>query len=371
MKRTLALILAGLLVAGCGSLFESKKIDYKSAGKAPPLDIPPDLTAPTGDNRYAIPDVGGGSGSATYSTYSRERTDTGQSQSTDILPGVDKVRMDRSGSQRWLVVNVPPEQVWDVVRDFWQELGFIINLEAKETGVMETDWAENRAKIPQDFIRSTIGKVLDGLYSTAERDKFRTRVERSADGGTEIYISHRGMYEVLEGGDGGQRTIWQPRPSDPELEAEMLRRLMTRFGVQESRAKTLLAEMSATERARIERGPDGAQQLVLDEGFDRAWRRVGLALDRVGFAVEDRDRSQGIYYVRYIDPEADNATKKDKGFLGKLAFWKSDKPAQQPRFQVQVREAGEATRVRVAQGEGREAAQTEARILGLLHKELK
>jgi outer membrane protein assembly factor BamC len=370
MKRTLALILASLLAAGCG-VFESKKIDYKSASKAPAttLAVPPDLVAPTGDNRFVVPDAGGGS--ATYSAYNRERKDPVKTQGSAILPDVDKVHIERAGSQRWLTVNVPAEQVWTVTRDFWQEQGFIVNLESKETGVMETDWAENRAKIPQDFIRSSIGKVLDGLYSTSERDKFRTRVERNAAGATEIYISHRGMYEVLEGGDGGQRTIWQPRPSDPELEAEMLRRLMTRFGVQEERAKTLVAEQAAPERAQLVRSASGQQELVMDEGFDRAWRRVGLALDRVGFAVEDRDRSQGIYYVRYIDPDADNANKKDTGFFSSLAFWKSDKPAQQPTFQIQVRDEGAATRVRVAQAEGKDAAQTEARIMSLLHKELR
>jgi outer membrane protein assembly factor BamC len=355
-------------------VFESKKIDYKSASKGPAttLEIPPDLTAPTGDSRYAVPDVGGG-GSATYSAYNRERKDPVKAQAGAILPDVDKVRVERAGTQRWLVVNVPAEQVWTVTRDFWQEQGFIINLESKDTGVMETDWAENRAKIPQDFIRNTIGKVLDGLYSTAERDKFRTRVERNAAGETEIYISHRGMYEVLEGGDGGDidRTIWQPRPTDPDLEAEMLRRLMMRFGVQEERAKTQLAEQAAPERAQLVRGADGKQELVMDESFDRAWRRVGLALDRIGFAVEDRDRSQGIYYVRYIDPDADNASKKDTGFFSSLAFWKSSKPAQQPTFQIQVREDGAATHVRVAQAEGKDAVQTEARIMSLLQKELR
>ena len=359
-------LMLSVTVSGCG-IIETKKIDYKSAGKLPTLEVPPDLTAPTGDNRYAIPDTQG-SGSATLSTYSQERK-AQPAGSTTLLPTPDTARIERAGTQRWLVVQATPEQVWPVIKDFWQETGFIINLESPATGVMETDWAENRAKIPQDVIRRTIGKVIDGLYSTAERDKFRTRIEKSQRG-TEIYVSHRGMAEVFDSAD-KNRTVWQPRPSDPELEAEMLRRLMLRFGVEEGRAATALAQTQTPEQARIVR-EGGATALEMDESFDRAWRRVGLALDRVGFAVEDRDRSKGIYYVRYIDPEIDNASKRDEGMFAKLAFWRSKKTQASPQLQIVVKETGDKSRVNVSGANGQPAeSATQARIVNLLHKELK
>ncbi len=359
-------LMLALAVSGCG-MIESKKIDYKSAGKLPTLEVPPDLTAPTGDNRYAVPDIQG-RGSATLSTYSQERK-TAPSGSPTLLPAQDKARIERAGTQRWLVVQATPQQVWPVIKDFWQETGFIVNLESPETGVIETDWAENRAKIPQDVIRRTLGKVLDGLYSTAERDKFRTRIE-SSGAGTEIYISHRGMVEVYDSSN-KDRTVWQPRPADPELEAEMLRRLMVRFGVEENRAQTLLAKQQTPEIARIVRDA-GAPVLEMDEGFDRAWRRVGLALDRVGFAVEDRDRSKGVYFVRYIDPEIDNDSKRDEGILAKFAFWRSKKEQGSPQLQIVVNQAGEKSRVNVTGTDGKPAdANTQTRIINLLHKELK
>lgn len=353
-------------LAGCG-IIETKKIDYKSAGKLPTLEVPPDLTAPTGDNRYAIPDTQG-SGSATLSAYSKERK-TNPAGSTTLLPTQDKARIDRAGSQRWLVVQATPQEVWPVIKDFWQETGFIINLESPETGVIETDWAENRAKIPQDIIRKTLGKVIDGLYSTAERDKFRTRIETNK-GGTEIYLSHRGMIEVYDSAS-KDRTVWQPRPADPELEAEMLRRLMLRFGVENSRAESLLAKQQTPEQARILKD-GGASVLEMDEGFDRAWRRVGLALDRVGFAVEDRDRSKGVYFVRYIDPEIDNNSKRDDGLFAKFAFWRSKKDQASPQMQIVVKETGEKSRVNVSRADGKSVeANTQSRIINLLHKELK
>lgn len=364
-------LLVSLAVSGCS--MESKKIDYKSASskKISTLEIPPDLTAPTGDNRYAIPDAQGGT--ATLSAYSEERKSAPAASST-LLPAQDKVRIEKSGSQRWLVVQATPQQVWPVVKDFWQENGFIINLESPKTGVMETDWAENRANIPKDGIRSLLGKVIDGVYSTPERDKFRTRIEvapvEAGTAVTEIYISHRGMMEIYTT-EGRDQTKWQPRPVDPELEAEMLRRLMVRFGVDEKKAETLLVKQQTPEQARILKESDGTV-LEMDESFDRAWRRVGLALDRIGFAVEDRDRSKGVYYVRYIDPDADNASKRDEGFLSSLAFWRSKKEQTSPQMQIVVSEMGEKSRVAVAAAEGKAVdADTRNRIVKLLYADLK
>lgn len=372
--RSLGVIVIALLLGGC-TVLEGKPIDYKSAGTVPSLEVPPDLVLPSRDNRFAVPEARS-SGVATYSAYAQDRSARPTAEASRLLPAVDKARIERAGSQRWLVVDQPPQQVWPVVKAFWQELGFIVNVEIPEAGVMETDWAENRAKIPQDIIRRTLGRLIDAVYSTAERDKFRTRLEPTADGkGTEIYISHRGMIEVFEGTQGGGdqgvgRTVWQPRPADPELEAEMLRRLMTRFGIEETRAQTLLAKAQTEPAASLTRGADGAALLNLPEPFDRAWRRVGLALDRVGFVVEDRDRAAGEYFVRYADPEAGA---KRQGMLSRLAFWRSDDDKlKAQRYRVRLAESASATRVTVLQEDGRSpAGETGNRILNLLYEQLK
>lgn len=367
-----ALALTGL--GGCSSnLLESPKIDYKSASKREqnPLEIPPDLTSPSRDERFVVPEVG--KGSATYSAYSTERAQP-QPTTTEVLPAADTMRIERSGTQRWLVVQgVTPDKIWPVVKEFWLETGFILTLDRPDLGVMETDWAEDRAKIPQDFVRSTLGKVLDGLYSTPERDKFRTRLEAGKDAGTvEIYVSHRGMMEIYPN-EAKDSTVWQPRPADPELEAEMLRRLMVRLGAQEERAKQMLAAKPVETRANLQQLGDGRVALAVMESFDRAWRRVGLALDRIGFAVEDRDRAKGLYYVRYIDPDKDNDSKKSEGFLSKLAFWRSDaKIESSDTYRIYVRAEGEGSVVTVLTKEGGEdRSPTAKRILQLLQEQLK
>ncbi|MDD5175799.1 MAG: outer membrane protein assembly factor BamC [Sterolibacterium sp.] len=369
------MILAALTLAACGgTLFESKKIDYKSAAKLPSLEVPPDLTAPSRDDRYAMPDASARS-TATFSAYSGERSgQTRAATSTDILPQVDKVRIERSGTQRWLVVNGTPDQLWPGIKEFWRETGFSISVEKPEAGIMETDWNENRAKLPQDFIRRTIGSVLDAMYSTSERDKFRTRLEKGAETGTtEIYISHRGVYEIYIN-EGKTETRWQPRQADPELEAEMLRRLMVRLGSTEERAKTLITTEQKQERAKLAQAADGSGALELQEPFDRSWRRVGLALDRVGFTVEDRDRAQGLYFVRYIDLESDNSKKEEKGFFSRLAFWKSSKPdlSQTPQYRIHIKSAGNTSTIQVLTREGGvEKSDISRKILGLLFEQLK
>ncbi|MBC3935343.1 outer membrane protein assembly factor BamC [Undibacterium rugosum] len=375
-----AVALVGL--TGCSSisnLIEPNKIDYKSAGKANTvsLEVPPDLTQIRRDSRFAIPDAN--KSSATASGYNLEKGAKAQSNATaaTVAPGqIKDMRIVRDGSQRWLVVSLKPEDVWPQLKDFWQELGFLIVIENQEAGVMETDWAENRAKIPQDIIRNTLGRVIDSLYSTGERDKFRTRLERTADGKLEIYISHRGAQEVVTGAqkDG---TVWTPRAADPGLEAEFLSRLMVRLGSDAETAKAAV-KTATEEKSHSKLLKNGEQNYVeVDESFDRSWRRVGLALDRVGFTVEDRDRSQGVYFVRYIDQDIDAKTKgASDGFFSRLfSFGSSDAAKEAQRYRILVKNAGpngEVSHISVHNNEGKiDTSPVSLKILQLLNDQLK
>jgi outer membrane protein assembly factor BamC len=364
-----------VLLVGCSTDSLETKIDYKSAGSLPPLEVPPDLTAPSRDSRFTVPESG--KSAATLSGYEQERKDQGRAGSTVVLPQVEKMRVERAGSERWLVVQEQqPEKLWPLVKEFWQENGFLIKTELPEAGVMETDWAESRAKIPEGFLRDFLGKILDQVFSTSERDKFRTRLERSPDGkSTEIYISHRGMAEVYTNQRTVDQTVWQPREPDPGLESEFLRRLMVRLGAGDARAKELTASGAPPpQRAELKKSSDGTELLQVNEPFDRAWRRVGLALDRVGFTVEDRDRQKGIYFVRYADPDAEMEKKNnEQGLLSKLFdFTSKDSKVKPEQYRVQVRQEQETSLVNVLNKEGAaESSKTAQRILTLLHEQLK
>lgn len=372
--RTLmaAAVLAAL--AGCSTVenfLAGDKVDYKSQSvKTAPLEIPPDLTQLQRDGRFAT-----GSGSVSASTYQSGGTAavaaTGAAVPAVAPTAVGEMRVVREGNQRWLVVPMPAEQLWPQLREFWTERGFNLVIDNAQAGVMETDWAENRSKIPQDLVRRTIGRVLDSLYDTGERDRFRTRVERSG-GQTEVYISHRGMIEEYAGDQRNETTVWTPRPSDPGLEAEFLTRLMVKLGSKEQVAKEAVAKPVTPAAAARARALAGQPALQVDEGFDRAWRRVGLALDRGGFTVEDRDRAGGLYFVRYVDPKK-AATNAEPGFFAKLFnFGKSDTAAAPVRYRIAVKGEGERTNVAVQNSQGQpENSEVGQRIVALLVDDLK
>lgn len=336
--------LLGLAVAGLSacSVFDSEKIDYKSATKGVTLEVPPDLTQLSRDSRYVVT---GGAVTANSFQSTQAAVPSGPAAATNDL---GDVRIERSGNQRWLVVKRPADKLWDPVREFWLENGFLLAIDQPNVGIMETDWAENRAKLPQDIVRSTIGKIFDGLYSTGERDKFRTRFERTADGGTEIYVTHRGMVEVYTNTTNRDTTVWQPRPADPELETEFLRRLLVKLGATQQQATAVAASTVEAPPTARTATINGTPVVQLDDGFDRAWRRVGLTLDRTGFTVEDRDRSQGVYFVRYVAPNAD---KKEPSFLGKI-FSRASSTEQPVKYRISVKGEGALTNVSVLNASG-------------------
>lgn len=362
MKPTARLGLLGLTIAlsACSSL-ESDKIDYKSATKAATLEVPPDLKQLSRDSRYVTAGT-----AVSANALQATRADKPAAPQAAVSSLAD-VRIERAGNQRWLVVNRPADKLWDPVREFWQENGFVLVQDQMNLGILETDWAENRAKLPQDIVRSTLGKVFDALYSTGERDKFRTRLERAADGSTEIYISHRGMVEVYTT-KSKDATVWQNRPVDPELEAEFLRRLMVKLGVGQEQSKAVVASALARPPVARVASVDSQPVVQLDESFDRAWRRVGLALDRTGFTVEDRDRSQGVYFVRYVAPGSD---KEEQGFFSKL-FTPSKAATPPIKYRVVVQGVGATSTVAVLNAAGApEASANAERIVRVLADELK
>ena len=358
-------------LSGCSALEESK-IDYKRATQARTLEVPPDLTQLRRDSRYQVSASNSASGMAAASgSMGRSANDAGTATNQ-----AGSARIERSGSQRFLIVQRNADSVWEPLREFWKDNGFALSLDQPELGIMETDWAENRAKVPQDFIRRTLGKVFDSFYSTGERDRFRTRVERTANG-LEITITHRGLVEIYTT-NAKDATTWTPRAADPELEIEFLRRLMLRLGGQDQAAgsSTNKAAISVSAAAPSASLPSDVKVIKLNnlpaieirDGFDRAWRRVGVAIDRTGFTVEDRDRAQGMFFVRYAPP---GTSGKEPGFFAKL--FTSDKAIPTlAKYRIAVTSKGDISTVQVQGADGMpETSANAERIIKLLSDEIK
>jgi outer membrane protein assembly factor BamC len=367
LVRIFTLLLSFGLVS-C-SVLEEDVIDYKTSSTGNKLEIPPDLTQLSKDQRYQIKPNGVSASSANTVATNNSGTVT-----TAALTLGD-VRVERSGNQRWLVVKRAPEALWPEIRDFWLDNGFLLNLDDQSIGIMETDWAENRAKLPQDFIRNSIGKVFDQLYSTGERDKFRTRLERLPNGDTEIYVSHKGLVEQLTGKRSPgevSSTIWETRDRDPELEAEFLRRMLVKLGVSKEQSKKVVATTDANTQKVSMTNVNGSISLSIPEGFDIAWRRVGLALDRTGFTVEDRNRSTGSYFVRYSPIKSTDGN--EPGFFRKILNLGSSEKETTPvaKYSVVVESTANTSTVKV-RGPKNEviASADEQKILNILAQDLK
>jgi outer membrane protein assembly factor BamC len=355
-----AAVLCAVALAGCNitqTISDATRIDYKSATKGPGLDIPPDLVTPRNDDRFAVPDRITGT---TLSAYNRDRVAEKPAPGAvaGVLPQPQGVRLERQGAQRWLVIEQSPDKVWPVLRDFWAESGFVLRVESPETGIMETDWAENRGVYADSWLRGQLSKVLGSLYSTGTRDKFRTRLE--SDGKvTEVFLTHRGLGEELSGSL-RESTVWVPRPSDPELEAEFLRRIMVRLTPEKlasvapatagasAPASGVTVPADAQARARLMEA-DGRPYVQLQDGFDRSWRQVGLVLDRSGFTVEDRDRSKGTFFVRYVDPAQEAKT---PGLLDKVFSSGPKKDLSGKRYRITVSDDAGGSRVGVLGDDG-------------------
>lgn len=362
---TAVAIAAAAALAGCTTVMKNE-VDYKSATKVKPLEVPPDLVAPSRDDRFAV----SASGSASRAEFDRSRADPRRTDQP-VLPAPSGMRIERQGDQRILVVEQSAERLWPIVRQFWLDSGFALAVENPETGFIETEWAENRAKIPEDVIRRTLGKVFDRLYDTGERDKFRTRLDRVAENRTEIVISHRGVVEIATSATLNIQTTWTNRPADRDLEAEFMRRLMLRLGADQTRAQALLMQ-TATTAAKAQLVKQGDASVIdIAEPFDRAWRRVGVAIDRLGFTVEDRDRNKGLFFVRYRDPTIDQQREKP-GFFSRM--FSSAKPSESvEQYRLLVAASGqEAVRISVQDKNGKLVSDAIARrMLGLLFDQLK
>ena len=356
-------------LVACKSVATNDTVDYKSAGavRGPNLSYPPDLITAQADRRYIVQD-----GSATMSEYNAAVKKSAQTRK-NVMTGIPGMRIVRDGERRWLVVEKPAPELYPQIKDFWQENGFLLVIDSPSTGIMETDWAENRAKISQDFIRSVIGGALNSIFDTGERDKYKTRLEVSKPDETEIYITQRGAIEKCTTDTTGAciSTIWTARPNNPELEAAFLARLMERLGMTQEMARAQVAAPLPPKKSMAKLVQVGVNTAYIEmaSGFDRAWRDTGLALDRSNFTVEDRNRANGIYYVRYVNPKDLGDT---KGFFSNLFSSKNDSSLKAKRYLVVVKSTGESTSsINVQDADGRpENTAAGLQLLTLLTEQL-
>ncbi|CAM4123334.1 outer membrane protein assembly factor BamC [Kerstersia similis] len=366
-----ALTLA-VVLAGCSSVNEllgnEESIDYKgaSSNRTKPLSIPPDLTQAASDPRYQMP----ASGSTTFTAFQQQGAEAAQAKplGPNVLPEFPGLRIVRDGDRRWLEADASPSELYPRIVTFWEEQGFPIASNDPAVGIIQTGWAENRAKIPESGLRNLLGRIIDQVWDSGERERFRTRLER-IDGRTEIFISHDHMFERNVGHDDA-RVKWEVGPESPELNAAMLSRMMVYLGGGDEEAMKKAGQLKAEEAAAADNAAkaapaavalaSGADMLEVPEPFDRAWRRVGMGLDSAGFTVDDRDRAAGEYFVRYAD--IDSGMKSESAnFFTRLFRTSPDLDVQVYRLRLQ--QVGDLTQVYVVDDKGNKVSDGAARRL--------
>lgn len=365
--RWTVLVLAGLLsLSGCSTIGQltgqSESIEYKSTVSGEPLVIPPDLTQANQNTHYQAPE-----GVARLSSYTANQQTQSANPADRVLPTAPGVQVMRDGSLRWLVVDESAETLYPKIIEFWGQQGFTIHSQNPRAGLVETDWAENRAKIPEGWLRSALGAILDQVFDSGERDRFTTRLERR-DGKTEVYISHQHMEETPT--SDGTTFKWVFGKEDPGLNAAMLARLMVYLGEDQQRAAAQIkAAENNTGVAAVSDIQAGEASLTLGEAFDRAWRRVGVAIDSARFTVEDRNRDQGDYYIRYLDTDTGEKIEQPNVF-GRL--FGARNAAEPLKLRIHVASQGSSSQITVLDQSGKQLTDATAkRILTVLAQNLK
>ncbi|MBK1640369.1 hypothetical protein CKO12_00410 [Chromatium okenii] len=384
-RNFIAVLLTTLALSGCSALgvdeaLPDQRLVYKQQREVSAnLEIPPDLAGSHFDDALDMP----ARGSATLSTYATTKAQTpatATAASADaVLPPLANVSLKRTADSRWLEVQSAPQPLWAKLIAFWREQGILLVEQNPAVGVMRTDWLDNRAEVRKDFVTRMMSKVIAGAYSTGNRDQYTVRIEEGLRPGvTDVHLIHRGMTEKLRDNTVANvgQTIWEPSGSDTAKEAEMLRRLMVFLGAAPKQAATATTAAgtapAAASRAKLVT-EDGQQRLLIAEELRSAWRLTSTALDRAGFAVEDRDQSRGLFYVRYAGKDSAERSAVTKPSLGsRLAFWRKDEIDPVQKYQIQVTGKATETRVSVLDANGKpDQSASGRRILLLIQEELR
>lgn len=328
-----------LAIAGCAGWGGDRSTgpDYQLQRDEAPrdLELPPDIAAPDTERAYRIPEAPGERISArAMQEDPATRTPaepTAPAETVRVLPETTDVRLMRDGQTRWLVIDAPPEELWQRLAAFWETQHLPLERNDPELGILETEWAEDQAGIPLRGSQGLLSRVVGSVYDATTRDKYRLRIER-INGRSEVYITHRGAEEQHD----GTTWRWARRPADPELEVEMLNRLrlfLTTGDPGEGGERAPETRVEPASEPELETRND-SPVLLLEGDYHMTWRRLGTTLDRSGLLVDEQHRDEGYFLVTFRPDMADDAD--EGGFFGR-----TDEHRANERYRVELRDAGD------------------------------
>ena len=290
------------------------KINYYSDKSVTSLEVPPDLTSPSYENSFRLSEfvknVKPNTVNLTNNNFEEE--------STKIIVNPTDITVKKSGSRRWLIVNKNPDLVWDLTKQFLKEKGFVIKKSNKKIGVMETDFLENKPKIPSKslgLIRSFLESQIDNVsYTLPIVDSYKVIIEPLDLGEkTQVNLSLFSMAEVISGSGNNETTYWQASEKNTALETEMLYSLMLYLGGESAsaREKLLDAKEEGKISVQVKDGLNGYAKLVFKLNLVDTWDNMAWAISESNIELEDKDVKERAFYIR-------TARTIDKGIMSKL-----------------------------------------------------
>jgi outer membrane protein assembly factor BamC len=277
------LLLAALLVA-CSSDTDRRYLDVSLDSN---LELPPDLSKLEAESEFELP-VG-------FSGPEPTAKDE-----VPVLARVESLRLEGSGDLYWLSVEEPVDNLYQLIKNFWLSEGYRLMLDEPVIGIMQTEWVLTEQGA-NDEGASWFENVFASDDLTASQDQYRTRIELDQTGNaSRIYIAHRGTeyIYVVEGGGNKQQQAdtgdneWRFRQPEPELEVEMLSRLMIFLGLQKAEVEQQVANARLFS-PRASKHIDTSEQspfLIVKDPYQIAWNRVYHQLERMNFEIAAVDR---------------------------------------------------------------------------------
>lgn len=298
--RMIALVVVGLGLSGCASLFgeegrfRERAMDYKKAESIPPLQVPEGMASKPLQQRYPIPPVSGGN-----FFVPKHADDLPRPQALLNVNEDAGIELRAAGERHWLVANQPSERLWPQVKEFLVSNGLLLDREDVGQGILETRWLKPRN---QDGKKGFWAR-LKGLFTPGEenvRERFRLSFRPVPEqAATQIEIQHVQSRKREDALPAAADITWPEQPQDPALVLVLYNELLDFLGEggRQVSFSVLSQDLQALPRYVMTWDGNGYPVLVINQDFNRAWQDVGAALNKARIGVDDLDRSLGIYYL--------------------------------------------------------------------------
>ena len=288
IRAAVAVLLASLLTS-CGGSLDRRYLDATLTER---LELPPDLVDTREESNFELPSTISGDG------------EIGRGQ-IPVVAKVESLKLESSGDMYWLSVEQPVTDLYQMVKNFWAEQGYRLVVDEPVIGVMQTEWVYKEEGADQRS-ENWFLQLFDEAELSASQDQFRTRIERGPGGDNRIYIAHRGTeYQyVFDARDTGRNTgtsaptdnQWRFRQPEPELEIEMLSRLMLHLGLRQAEVDEQVASLKlySPQAFMHLNSEENSPYLIIKSPYQIAWNRILHQLDRLNFEIAKKEYKSGL-----------------------------------------------------------------------------